>query len=464
MADLRLQNLRGSDRRTFLRWSATLAAALGLDRARFLNVMSDTAGVAMADGASCSTTARSVHFVAGNGGLSNFTLIFPQVAIAQGAATNPNFAFHAPGMATMAVGTNQPLAYAPESPFQKSGPTKQMTMFMAGSNETHTTAPVTAATISSSSGMIAAVAAIQATNPTLLPVIGVNPLVYGTAPGAPAVATVADSAGLVGLFNSQASQTLLATPQNASLHEAYYKAFLGLNRAAGLKTMAPSLDTGKVAANLLGKNLSSALTPTAQDDINYGIGAGTATKFVEIAHCLCTAVKAFKMGLTSCVIFPAMLDDPHDMFDSGLALAQMTAQTLGQIISAFMADCAAAPDPSCSSQTLADSIVFSLHGDTTKDPTTQSGWPDGTAGNSNTLYVYGNGYLKTGWFGSMDGSGNVDGFDPTTGASIPGQASSVTAAPAAAAVAYAVAKGDSRRVEDFYTGPALTGITNLTQE
>jgi hypothetical protein len=40
----------------------------------------------------------------------------------------------------------------------------------------------------------------------------------------------------------------------------------------------------------------------------------------------------------------------------------------------------------------------------------------------------------------------------------------VTAAPAAAAVAYAVSKGDARRVEDFYTGPALTGITNLTQE
>src|ERR1700723_1072026 len=110
MADPRLQNLRGAGRRDFLRWSATLAAALGLPRAGFLNVLSDTAGVPMADGASCATTARSVHFVAGNGGLSNFTLIFPQVAMASGSASNANFAFHAPGMSTMATGTDMPLA------------------------------------------------------------------------------------------------------------------------------------------------------------------------------------------------------------------------------------------------------------------------------------------------------------------------------------------------------------------
>jgi hypothetical protein len=461
MADPRLQNLRGAGRRDFIKWSATLAAAIGLDRARFLNVLSDTAGVAMAD-ASCSPTAPCVCAVAGNGGLSNFTLLFPQVAVAQGAASNPNFAFHAPGMATMATGTDQPLIYAPQSPFQKNTPTRQMTMFMAGSNETHTTAPVTAATISTSAGMISAVAAIQSANPTLLPVIGVTPLVYGTAPGSPPIAQVANSAGLVGLFNSQASQTLLNTPQNANLHEAYYKAFLGLNAAAGRTTMISPMNTGKVAANLLGRNLASVLTPTAADDVAYGITSSTASKFVEIAHSLCTAVKAFKLGLTNCVIFPAMLDDPHDMFDSGNTLATMTAATLGQIITAFMADCAAAPDPSCSGQTLADSIVMTIHGDTTKDALTRSGWPDGTAGNSNTLYVYGNGYLKTGWFGNLSATGSVTGWDPSTGAAVPGQASSMTAAPAGAAVLYAVSKGDSRRVEDFYTG-SIAGVINTTQ-
>jgi hypothetical protein len=466
MVDPRLQNLRGSGRRDFLRWSATLAAVLGLDRARFLNALSDSAGVAMADGASCASTARSVHCVAGNGGLSNFTLLFPQVAIAQGSAANPSFAIANPGKTTMAAGTDMPLAYDINSPFQKLGPTKQMTMFMSGGNETHTTAPVSAATVSSSSGMLSAVAAIQAANPTLLPVIGVTPNVYGVAPGSPAIANVANSAGLVGLFNSQASQTLLKTPQNAALHEAYYKAFLGLNAAAGRSTMISPLDTGKVACNLLGRNLASALTPTAQDDQNYGITSGiaTATKYVEIAHSLCTAVKAFALGLTNCVIFPGMLDDPHPMFANGLMLAQETEMALSQILTAFMNDCANTPDPSCSSQSLADSIIFTIHGDTTKDCRTQEGWPDGTAGNSNTLYVYGNGFLKTGWFGGIDASGNVSGWDPTTGASVPGQASSVTSAPAAAAVLYAVSKGDSRRVEDFYTGPALTGVINVTQQ
>jgi hypothetical protein len=179
---------------------------------------------------------------------------------------------------------------------------------------------------------------------------------------------------------------------------------------------------------------------------------------------MCTAVKAFKLGLTNCVLGPAMLDDPHGMFSNGLTQAQSTVTVLSQIIEAFMTDCANTPDPSCSSQSLADSIVFTIHGDTTKDCMTQAGWPDGTKGNSNTMYVYGNGFLKTGWFGGIDASGNVTGWDPATGAAVPGQASSLTAAPAGAAVLYCVSKGDSRRVEDFYTGGALTGVINVTQQ
>ena len=280
--DQRLKDLRGPGRRQFLRWSATVAAALGLERATYLNVLNDHAGEAMANTGACATTMRSVHLVAGNGGLANFTLLFPQVAIATG--TNPSFAFHAMGMATVANGTDKPLAYAPESPFQKLAITRQMSAYMAGANETHTTVPVTAATISAGSSMLAAVAAIQSANPSLLPVIGMNPIAFGTAAGAPAVASVADSAGLVGLFNSAASQTLLAKPATAALHEAYYKAFAGLNAAAGRQTMIPGLDTGKVAVNLLGRNLATQLTPTAADDMRYGINAGTATKFIEIAH------------------------------------------------------------------------------------------------------------------------------------------------------------------------------------
>ncbi len=459
--DPRLKDLRGPGRRQFLKWSATVAAVLGLERSRYLTLLGDQAGTAMADNGACGSTNRSVHLVAGNGGLSNFTLLWPQVAIAMG--SDPNFAFHAMGKATTVQGTDKPLVYAPESPFQKLPSTKQVTAFMAGANETHTNVPESASMISAGVGMIAAVAAIQSANPTLLPVIGVNPVVFGVAPGAPSVATVASADGLVGLFNSAASKTLLAAPANASLHEAYYKAFVGLNAAAGRSTFASSLNTGKVAVNLLGKNLSDQLKPTAQDDANYGIDAGTATKFVEIAHALMTGVKAFRLGLTSSLIIPAMRDDPHGMFAGGDQMAVQTAATLGRILDAFMADCAKTPDPSCTSKSLADNLVLTVHGDTTKDPTQRSGWPDGTPGNSNTLYVFGNGYLKTGWFGNIDAQGNASGWDPTTGKDVNGQASSVTSMSAAAAVAYAVAKGDMRRVEDFYSGPVLSGVVNAAQ-
>ena len=88
MIDPRLKELRGTGRRDFLRWSATVAAALGLERARFLNVLNDTAGVAAADTAACATTRRHIHIRDGNGGLSNWTQIFPFPKVIQ--STNAN--------------------------------------------------------------------------------------------------------------------------------------------------------------------------------------------------------------------------------------------------------------------------------------------------------------------------------------------------------------------------------------
>ena len=462
MADQRLKDLRGPGRRDFLRWAGTLAAVLGLERARFLDALSGSAGVAMADQAACAKTNRSVSIVFGNGALSRATLLFPHVAVAMD--TSGKLANHAPGKAKLAVGTNQPWAFTPESPFQQNKPTRAMTGFFAGTNETHTSTPITASTIDTGVGMIASIAAIQQANPTLLPVIGVNPIVYGVAPGAPAVATVASAKGLVELFNSAASRTLLAPSANAALHESYYKAFLGLNAAAARKTMAVPFANGKVAANLLGKNLSTQLVPTAADDLAYGIDSGSPTTVVELAHALCTAVKAFKLGLSTALVVPAYRDDPHGLFAGGLALPQSDSAALGKILDAFMADCASAPDPTCTSTSLADNIVMTMHGDTGKDPLNPDGWPDNTPANSNWMYVYGNGYLKTGWFGSLDTQGNVTGWDPATGAAVPGQASSVTAAAASAAAAYAVAKGDIQRVQDFYKGGPISGVINASQQ
>jgi hypothetical protein len=89
----------------------------------------------------------------------------------------------------------------------------------------------------------------------------------------------------------------------------------------------------------------------------------------------------------------------------------------------------------------------------------RAAWPDATPGNSNWLYVMGNGYLKTGWFGGVKSDGSTAGFDPTTGKEVPGQSSDATSAAAGAAVAYAVARGDMKRVRDLYTGPAIEAVS-----
>lgn len=463
MSDDRLKNLRGPSRRHFLKWSASVAAVLGLERAKFLDALSGSAGVAMADQAACSSTMKSIHLIGGTGGFAWFQLLWPHVGVAQGTAGT--LAFHALGQAKAAL-SDKPLMYAPESPFQNLPKGKQISAFMGGANldngTQHSPTPGAFTTaVSQDSSMIASIAAIQSANPTLIPVIGINPLFYGGAPGAPAPVTVGSASGLVDLFNSAASQALLANPKAAALNESYYKAFLQLNAAAGKVTTGRALDSAKVANSLLGKNLSTKLRPTAEERALYGVDASTPTALLEIADAFITGVKAFSLGLTSCLILPAFLDDPHGAF-ADMATLTSTVSTLGKIFDGLLKHAGQIPDPSGCSRTLAEGLVFTVHGDTPKDPTIREAWPDSTPGNSNWIYVYGNGYLKTGWHGGIDAGGGVSGFDPESGNVVPGQASTVTTNAASAAAAYAVAKGDMRRVQDFYRGGPLTGIVNVT--
>jgi len=452
----RLSNLDGTSRRSFLRFAAAAGAVLALDRAKVLDVLSDTAGTAMADDA-CATTLRSVHIVAGDGGFAWFNLLFPHVEIAT--SNDQNFAFHAKGQAVKATDTDKPFYFAPETPWQNLDKGKRISAFMAGTNQTHTATPGSATTIGAGQSMLAAVAAIQRATPSLLPVIGITPLAFGSAPGAPDIATVGNADGMVQLFNSAASQAILQKPEDAALFEAYYKAFAAFDKAADRPTWARQLRTGKASANFLGKNLASQLAPSAADLTRYGLDSGTPTKLSEIGRALITAVKAFKLGLTQSVIFPAMRDDPHGAFQN-MANLQMTVKMLGGMLDAFIGDLALIQDPLCTSRTMADDVVLTIHGDTPKDPRNMNGWPDGTPNNSNWLYVMGNGYLKTGWFGGVKADGSTAGFDPTTGDDVPGQGSNTTSGAASAAVAYAVAKGDMKRVRDFYTGPGIDGIIN----
>jgi hypothetical protein len=218
----------------------------------------------------------------------------------------------------------------------------------------------------------------------LLPVISVGPSVVGHAPGVPAVATVPDGASMVDLFNSAASQLTLKLKENQNLYETYYKAILGLREAAGRPTWAHQLDLTKKATNLLSRNLANQLAPQQADLDAYGIGtlpadisnATAKQKLTNMGRALITTARAFKLGvLTNSVLISTtdigtgddVFTDPHKAF---LNMAQLKAivATFGKMFDAFYNDLAGSPDPSCMTQTLDKSVIFTVHGDTPKTP------------------------------------------------------------------------------------------------
>jgi hypothetical protein len=446
-------------RRDFIKWTIGLGAALGLRPWKVFEVQESVVGPAVAASASCSSVNRFVGFIGGNGGHAWNTQLWPHPV----QATQAGAAFYATGKATpQAVGAgDHAMPLAPDAP-KFAG--KSMTAFVCGNNETHTTVGLkTTAVVGTGISMFAAAAALQTASPTLVPAIAVSQLPYGAAAGAPAVASVPNPAGMVDLFNSASSLAggALANASDAALFEAYYKANLSLHAAAARPTMTSGLLTGKVAANLLGKNLASQLRPSAADLARYGITAGTPAKLSSIGNTLITTAKAFALNLTSHIMLPAFLDDPHGAFGD-MATLTSTVQMYGKMLDAFMADVMSIDDPMCAGMKIGDNLVMAWIGDTTKDAFTPGGWPDGTNSNSNVMWVLGNGWVKAGWFGEDNGGQTLVTWDPTTGANMPtgGMTSGALAAPASAAVLFAVAKGDMRRVSDFYRGAAITGITN----
>jgi hypothetical protein len=457
MADQRLKDLRGTGRRDFLRWSATVAACLGLERARFLNVLNETAGSAAADTAACLSTARNIHVLDGQGGLSNWTLAFPVRGVING--NNAQYAHYAIGKGVAAEGYDKPFSYGPDTPWQTDSKWK-MSAFVAGNNETHTATPASVVNFGANS-MLASMAAVQQANPTLLPVLTVGGIQFGTAPGAPAVAAVNSANNLVDLFNSAASRALLQAPENGALAEAYYKAFLGLNASAGRTTVAKQYGVGKVSMNLLSKNLSAQLTPTEGDLALFGIAGNTPGAVQNMARAMITTVRAFSLGLTSMLVMRGFNNDPHGLFSGGDAQATLVGQSIGKMMNGLYELAKSKQDPGCSAKTLADNLVFSVSGDTYKNPFNRGGWPDGTPNNTNLLYVMGGGHLKTGWFGDVIAGQPAQGWDPATGNTGGTYQGAMLGGAAAAAALFAVAKGDMRRVRDFYSGPAIDGVVNL---
>jgi hypothetical protein len=447
-------------RRDFIKWTIGLGAALGLRPWKVFEVQESVVGPAVAANASCASVNRFVGFVAGNGGHSWDTLLWPHLG--QITVAGASHYLIGQGMDQPATGPgDHPMKITADSPKLAS---KRMTAFVCGANETHNTAALkTTAVVGTGISMFAAAAALQTAAPTLVPAIAVSQLPYGAAVGAPAVASVANAAGMVDLFNSASSLAggALANASDAALFEAYYKANLSLHAAAARPTMTSGLLTGKVAANLLGKNLASQLRPTADDLTRYGITTGTAAKLSSIGNTLITTAKAFSLNLSSHVMLPIFLDDPHGAFAS-LPTTIATAQSYSKMLDAFMADVMAIDDPMCAGRKIGDNLVMAWIGDTTKDALNPSGWPDGTMNNHNVMYVLGNGYTKAGWFGGIDSNKALSTWDPTTGNNMltGGMTSAALANPASAAVLFAVAKGDTRRVADFYRGVDYSGVVN----
>jgi hypothetical protein len=447
-------------RRDFIKWTVGLGAALGLRPWKVFEVTESVVGPAMAQSASCQTVNRTVHNIMGNGGFSWMTQLWPHAD----QATKAGASFYATGMATdQAAGDgDHPMKLGPSAPFQAFN--KKMTAYLCGTNETHTGAPQSAANVATGVRLFAAVAALQTASPTLVPAIGIGNLPYGTAAGAPAIASVPNPGGMVDIFNSSASTAggVLANANDAALFEAYYKANLSLHAAAARPTLTKGYLTGKVSANLLGKNLASQLKPTAQDLQRYGVTSTTPAKLSMIANTLITTFKAFKLNLTSSVLLPGMNDDPHGAF-ADMNNLKSTVDSLGTMWNAFMTDLMSEPDPMCSGAKIGDNTIITWSGDTPKTPLNPSGWGDGTPQNSNWLYVMGNGLLKAGWFGQVKGDGTIETFNPSTGANVAGGQSAAMAGPAGAAVLYAVAKGDMRRVNDFFRGGDISGLVNAKQ-
>lgn len=455
MVDDRLKNLQGDSRRHFLKWAGALGAVLAVDRARVLEVISEAAGPAMAQEAGGRVTNPSVHLVAGTGGFAWFQLLWPHVEVAK--SGNEAFAFHDFANAEDADDTDKPFVNASESPWKSFNRSKRISAFMAGQNQTHTDTPQASAQLGGNS-MIASVASIQRVTASLLPVIGIGNVAFGQAPGAPGISTVPDPDSMVQLFNSAASRLVLEQPEDAAAFEAYYKAFLGLRRAADKPTMQRGLRIGKTSANFLGKNLAAQLTPQ-QDEINRYLMGNTDNKMVEIAKTLITSLKAFKLGLTQSVVLRCFNDDPHGAFGN-MDNLRSTVASLGNMLNEFMVDAATIADPVSPDKTLADAVVLTVHGDTPKDSLDRNGWPDGTPNNSNWIYLMGNGYTKTGWHGRIRANGQTDSFNPATGEDVANQQASTQTGAANAAVLFAVARGDMRRVQDFYNGN-IDGIVNL---
>jgi len=440
-------------RRALIKWSVAAGAALGVSRSKIYEILERTAGKGVAYAASSQPINRTFDMEFGNGSLSWLTLFWPLPAIAK--ANNPQFSWHKPGMATDVAGTDRTLTIGPDTPWAKLPASKQVTAFLCGSNETHTQLAQSTTQIGGSN-LLALNSALQAALPAVIPTVTVGQgTTIGTAPGATTAANVGNADGIVDLFNSAASRAggLLANAADAGLYKAHYQAFIQLNRAANRPTTNTAYTTATSAAQFLGTNLSAQLSVKPEDLTRYGVTGATRASAIAIARSMIIAVKAFKLGLTNGLVIKGPNDDPHGAFDGG-DVNVFPAQLKG-VFDGFMGDLQTTLDDN-TQKPLSDNIVITMKGDTYKNPLNRSGWGDGTPMNTNIVYVYSSGQLYSGWFGDVSTGGQAQGAGPDGKLTTYNGAN--TAKQAMASVLYATAIGDTRAIQSFVGGTAVSGV------
>jgi len=352
---------------------------------------------------------RAVYVVAGNGALSWFTLVWPAPAVIN--TFQPQYAYDNPAAVKDVSATAAHPLFARKvgtrAVWEGRGTNPQPSVFVAGTNETHTSAPTSILSSATAGNLAGQGAAIQTTLPSSIPV-----MTFGTAgpytavPGAP----------------------------------------LAIN-ASSLDTAIAAFD-GRISATQ-----QQMLRPSAAQLARY-VPAGANAAETDFGTDLAFTANAFRLGLINTVMIPAFRDDPHGAFTSGTAGPR--ADHLAATLDAFYTDLAAAPEPSCSHAgqqiALADNVVTVVDGDTPKNSFNNAGWPDGTPGNSNWLYLRSNGFTRPGWFGDIEPTQRTN-FDPTSGLTAPTAAVAPATAATYAGVLYSIARGDKGRVATVTSAP-----------
>lgn len=386
--------------------AAAALSACKIDAATFTPPDGD--GPGDASGLAECKAQRVVHLVGGRGGLAWFTLAWPSPSMITG--FQPGFAYDDPGNAKdVTSDPGHPLfarRTGTRAIWEGLGKEPQPSVFVAGSNESHTLQPGSIL-LGGGVALAAGGAAIQATLAPRLAVLQFSPGgPYGQAPGAPSSVSVADVEGAIGQFQG------MITPQ-----------------------------------------VEQQLRPSAAQLARY-VSSNAVQVEIDLGTRLAFTANAFRFGLLGTVIMQAVNDDPHTAFSSGPPTQR--ANNLAAMLDAFYSDLATSSEMTCgqggNALSLADNVVLIVTGDTPKNSFDNANWPDVTPGGANLMYVRSNGFTRPGWFGEIRPTGRLN-FDPTTGALDPMASAASSTKAAVAGALYAIARGDKARVQSFTDAP-----------